>query len=128
MIGTLRTAIYSKCASTFSNKFYFLEAPSNTKYPYAVVSQLPSNIQRDSVSKFEFVEIQINGYDKTLTSLETLEATLIGLLDKQQSTFTLTDYYVIDIDHTFSRTAKIDVLPEGVFMFTHQYRFHLQKK
>jgi len=128
MITSLRNAVFTKTKGIFSERLYFAQAPEETQYPYGVFSELPGFVDRDSVSRYEFVIIQINGYSKQLEPLETIEAQLKALLDRSQASFNLTDYYVIDVDWIFSRTAILDTRPEGTFQFTHQYRFHLQLK
>lgn len=127
MITNLRIGIYNKLKTLFSNRFYFLEAPGDSLYPYAVYSQLPDSYDLDSENEFIKAYIQINIYGKVLTEIEALEEQLISLLNQKPNDLQVSGYFVIDIDLIFSRTTKLDVTPEGVYLITHQYQIHLQK-
>jgi len=128
MITDLRTELKTKLDTHFTNRVYFAEAPRNPTLPYATITELPGNRDRDSVDVFSDVFIQINGYSKTLTELETKEVLVNDTLDYKHSTFTLTDYYVIEIELKQFRTTKLDVRPDGIYQFSHTYKVNLQKK
>lgn len=128
MITSLRTAIYNLGKTAFSDNLFYLEAPAEQNGLYGVISELPTVIDHDSDNEFKFENVQINGYSDSLTELETAEGSLKSALDGKEESFSLDDWYVIDIDLVFSRTTKLDVKPNGIYQFTHQYRVHLQKK
>ena len=128
MITTLAVAFKNKIDSVFSNRVYMIEAPMDVVLPYASITELPGNTDRDSVDKFLDVFYQVNGYDTTLSALNTIEELVIAALDYQQATFSLADYYVIEVELVQFRTTKLDIRPDGEYQFSHTYKIHLQKK
>lgn len=125
MIPELRTALVTvgKTITGLSSRFYWLEAPVDTDYPYAVVSTYGNPQSRDTASKFEEVYININYYDKSASGVETIAAAGRSKFDDSESLFSLTVFKFDRIERLNSRDGKLD----KVFMISDQYKIELTK-
>jgi len=125
VIPELRTAIVTigKTITGLSNRFYWLEAPRDTEYPYAVLSTYGNPQSRDTATKFEEVYINISYYDKSAAGVETIAASGRSKFDDSESSFLLIENKVDRIERLNSRDGKID----KVFMISDQYKIELTK-
>ena len=127
MNDELREAIYNigKNVNGLSGGFWYLEAPQKTPEPYSVFSNVTSLREKDSADNFDFVYLQINGYHTNLKALETIQKDFESRFDGQKGSFSMTNYWLIDIDLQFNRGP---VKNDDVFQFTQQYKIHIQHK
>lgn len=125
MIPELRTALVTvgKTITGLSQRFYWLEAPGDTGYPYAVLSTYGNPQSRDTATKFEDVYININYYDKSAAGVETIAAAGRSKFDDSESSFSLSAYKLDRIEKINSRDGKLD----KVFMVSDQYKIELTK-
>jgi exopolyphosphatase/pppGpp-phosphohydrolase len=127
MIPELRKAIYDigKTITGLSGRFYFLEAPRNVDYPYAVFSQVANTNSRDTASNFEEVFININFYAESAASAETIANAGKAKFDDSENLFVpeLVEYHLDRIERQLTRVQKLD----DVFMVSLQYKLELTK-
>lgn len=125
MIPELRTALVTvgKTITGLSNRFYWLEAPRDVGYPYAVLSTYGNPQSRDTATKFEEVYINISYYDDSAAGVETIAAAGRNKFDDSESSFSLTAYKLDRIERLNSRDGKID----KVFMVSDPYKIELTK-
>jgi len=127
MNSELRAAIYNigKDVTGLTGGFWYIEASQKAAYPYSVFSNVTATREKDSSDNFDFIYLQINGYHTDLNSLESIQKDFETKLDGQKSSFTMANYWLIDIDLQFNRgPIKID----EVYQFTQQYKLHIQHK
>lgn len=123
----LRAAIYNigKEVTGLAGGFWYIEASKDALLPYSVFSNVTSTRDKDSSDKFDFIYLQINGYHKYLSVLENIQKDFENRFDGQRESFTMTNYWLIDIELLFNRgPIKIN----EVYQFTQQYKLHIQHK
>jgi hypothetical protein len=129
MITELREAIATKL-KTVATRVYYGSAP-NLTYPYVIFNEVTSVRDRDSASKFLSVPVDISVFDQTtdghsaIPSCETLTEQIRTVLEDSESTFSLTDHYVISVNYKFTRVLTYD---DKVFQYVSEFDFELQKK
>lgn len=125
MIPELRQAIVTigKTITGLSQRFYWLEAPGDTEYPYSVLSTYGNPQSRDTATKFEEVYINISYYAKSADGVETIATAGRDKFDDKESSFSLTGYKLDRIEKINSRDGKLD----KVFTISDQYKIELTK-
>ena len=125
---SLREKIYSlalQVESLTAQNFAFKEMPQDTTGTYGVFSEINNQYAgRTTMSKFEESHVQFAFYGENQKELETLAKNIRSKFDDAESSFTLSDYYVLRIDWTLTR----DVQLEDVKQIVIQYKFSLQQK
>lgn len=128
MITSLREAIYTKgltVSGLTSGNFFFKEATQGITGMYCVFSEIAnSNAGRTTASKFEESYVQFFCYGGNQKDLETLAKNIRNKFDDSESSFSLTDYYVLRVDWSLIR----DVQLEDVKQIVVQYKISLQQK
>ena len=119
----LRKAIRTKLLTT-TPVVFFDQAPKNQDRPYIVYRKMDGENDYDSNEKFPKDLVQVTGYGDDLDDLEVIEAAVEAILDQQQSTFSLTDYYLVEVIKRFDTQTKV----EDVYLFIHQYFFDREHK
>lgn len=122
MIAALRTAIEGKLddyATVYSDI-----APVGAPNPYLLITYPSGLHDYDSVETYPLFTVQVAGYALSQSVMEALEANIISALDRKQSTFSLTSYYITDISLKFQSRGGID----GKYYFIHQYKFDIDPK
>ena len=127
MIPELRKAIYDigKTITGLSSRFYFVEAPRNVGYPYAVFSQVANTNSRDTASDFEDVFININYYAESAAGAEAIAKAGKDKFDDSEALFVpeMIEYHLDRIERQLTRDQKLD----DVYMITTQYKLELTK-
>lgn len=127
MIPELRKAIYDigKTITGLSSRFYFVEAPRDVQYPYAVFSQVANTNSRDTASQFEDVFISINYYDKSAAGVEAIAKVGKEKFDDSEALFVpgMIEYHLDRIERVLTRDQKLD----DVYMIITQYKLELTK-
>ena len=126
MISELRTAIATigQGLAGFSGGFWYIEAPADCVYPYAVFSVISETNSRDSARVFEEIDFQINVYGLSGTNTELLKERVITAFDDSEGSFSLASYHFERIERTLVRPQKLG----KVFMITIQYKINLTRR
>lgn len=123
MIKEIEDAIETKLKTVESDTFID-RAPFEAKDPYLVMSRPTGSSDWDSMKTYPKDVIQVAGYSRTKNTLRTLESSVRSLLDRKQTTFSLTNYYIVNISVSFETQGELD----GVYFFIHQYKFDIEPK
>lgn len=126
MNSELRIALYNRgsLVEGLNGGFWYIEAPQDVSYPYAVLSFVNNPFSRDSENKFEEYYIQINIYSKSGTEIETIKENVVSLFDDSESNYLLDSYYFERIERQFANARKLD----DVYQISIQYKIELTKK
>lgn len=123
MLPDLRTKLYNALKTVHSSVF-FVEAPATVVHPYIVFSQVTGAVRWDTMHKDEEEYIQINGYGKSLSALETIRDGVRNLLDNNPGALILASpNRVYGIDEQLNRVAKLG----DIWQFTLQFKITIQK-
>lgn len=124
----LRTAIYNMGITisgiTSANLFHKM-APQGTTGTYCVFGEI-SNPKgaKSSLTKLEDSYIQFSVYGENQSSLETLAKAIRSKFDNSQASFSIADYYVLEVQWQLTR----DSFSEDINQIIVQFRFLLQVK
>lgn len=123
MISEVETAIKTKLLSVEGDTFIGA-APENVKDPYLLITIPTSSNDYDSVKTYPNSVIQVAGYSRNRSTAQSLAVSVKSTLDRKQSTFSLTSYYIVNISCSFETEGIL----EGVYFFIHQYKFDIEPK
>lgn len=128
MITSLRNAIKTLALTvqglTEAN-YGFKEVPQNTSGNYCVASEISNPYAgRTTMSKFEDSYVQFAFYGMNQKELEILVKNFRAKFDDSESSFSLSDYYVLRVDWSLSRDVQLEDIKQLIV----QYRFRLQQK
>jgi hypothetical protein len=136
MINALKTALYGK-VTTGSNsyktiigsRFYYMEAPQEATFPYAVFSDIALLTRKDSISVHEEQIIQISNFSKSESSTQVgnMDLALHSLLDDCEDSFTVDGYEVQEVTRIAPSGYTIRETELNVFQSVTQYRIYLTK-
>jgi hypothetical protein len=128
MITSLRKAIYNQgltVSGLSASNFFFKEAPQGITVNHCVFSEISNPYAgRTTMSKFEESYVQFAFYGTDQQALETLVKNLRAKFDDSESSFSLTDYYVLRVDWSLSRDVQLEEVKQLIV----QYKFRLQQK
>jgi hypothetical protein len=126
MLPELRVILFNALRSVgrnYSCHVHFVEAPQDQSHPYIVFSHVAGSVRWDTMNKDDEQYVQINGYGKDLSILDTIKEEIRSLLDNQPTHLTIDTYTVYDISEQLNRVAKLG----DVWQFTLQFKITIQK-
>ena len=123
MIAEVETEIKTKLLTIEADTFIDA-APINVKDPYLLMTVPTSSNDYDSAKTYPNSVVQIAGYSRNRTTVHSLAASVKAKLDRKQTSFTLTSYYVVNISCSFETQGELD----GVYFFIQQFKFDIEPK
>lgn len=126
MIAQIETGFETKLKliTAVANSVYTDAAPENVVDPYLLLSLPTGNDDYDTMKTYPQYMIQVAGYSRSKSTLQTLEANVLVKMDLKQTSYSLTNYNIVNIINKFKTQGELD----GVYFFIHQYKVDIEPK
>jgi hypothetical protein len=128
MNNGLRKAIYNlglTVSGLSASNLFYKQAPKGTNINYCVFSEISNpSAGRSTLRKREDSYIQFSVYGDDQTALESLAKSIRSKFDNSQASFSISDYYVLEVQWQLTRDSFSADLNQIIV----QYKFLLQVK